>query len=407
MNDNKKIKFSIRLKIILIILLIISIIIGFFYFISQKVILESFISLEKDQIETNLKRVDFSFQNAISELNVKLGDWAVWDDSYNFIKDKNEEFIKSNLTNVAFTTLKINTMFFVNKEDEIIFSKMIDLDTEEYIPLDELSSFITKNINLFKFTDLEGSFSGVISLREGNLIFVSRPILTSEGEGPIAGFMLFGKFINKDFLDSINLVTQQTVDIYPYNSSLEIDDLILAKSNLSKEKKYFVNPLDENNIGGYLLLYDVFNNPVSILKIIYDRDIYIEGQKTLSVFSLITVFSMIFFGFIIILFFEFLVISRILKLKKNILNISKEEAFKSRIKVENNDEFSELAFSINNMLDQIEISKEKEIFASEKEKMTNEKLKEKLLETSNLNKIMVGREMEMIKLKEEISKLKK
>jgi len=75
--------------------------------------------------------------------------------------------------------------------------------------------------------------------------------------------------------------------------------------------------------------------------------------------------------------------------------------------VENNDEFSELAFSINNMLDQIEISKEKEIFASKKEKMTNEKLKEKLLETSNLNKIMVGREMEMIKLKEEISKLKK
>ena len=407
MNDNEKIKFSIRLKIILIILLIISIIIGFFYFVSKKVILESFISLEKDQIETNLKRVDFSFQNAISELNVKLGDWAVWDDSYNFIKDKNEEFIKSNLTNVAFTTLKINTMFFVNKEDEIIFSKMIDLDTEEYIPLDELSSFITKNINLFKFTDLEGSFSGVISLREGNLIFVSRPILTSEGEGPIAGFMLFGKFINKDFLDSINLVTQQTVDIYPYNSSLEIDDLILAKSNLSKEKKYFVNPLDENNIGGYLLLYDVFNNPVSILKIIYDRDIYIEGQKTLSVFSLITVFSMIFFGFIIILFFEFLVISRILKLKKNILNISREETFKSRIKVENDDEFGELAFSINNMLDQIEISKEKEIFASEKEKMTNEKLKEKLLETSNLNKIMVGREMEMIKLKEEISKLKK
>ena len=351
--------------------------------------------------------MDFSFQNAISELNVKLGDWAVWDDSYNFIKDKNEEFIKSNLTNVAFTTLKINTMFFVNKEDEIIFSKMIDLDTEEYIPLDELSSFITKNINLFKFTDLEASFSGVISLKEGNLIFVSRPILTSEGEGPIAGFMLFGKFINKDFLDSINLVTQQTVDIYPYNSSLEIDDLILAKSNLSKEKKYFVNPLDEKNIGGYLLLYDVFNNPLSILKVIYNRDVYIKGQKTFNIFLLIIFFSIIFFGFIIILFFEFLVIFRILKLKKNILNISKEEAFKSRIKVENNDEFSELAFSINNMLDQIEISKEKEIFASEKEKMTNEKLKEKLLETSNLNKIMVGREMEMIKLKEEISKLKK
>ena len=407
MNNNKKIKFSIRLKIILIILLIISIIIGFFYFVSKKVILESFISLEKDQIETNLKRVDFSFQNAISELNVKLGDWAVWDDSYNFIKDKNEEFIKSNLTNVAFTTLKINTMFFVNKEDEIIFSKMIDLDTEEYIPLDELSSFITKNINLFKFTDLEASFSGVISLKEGNLIFVSRPILTSEGEGPIAGFMLFGKFINKDFLDSINLVTQQTVDIYPYNSSLEIDDLILAKSNLSKEEKYFVNPLDEKNIGGYLLLYDVFNNPLSILKVIYNRDVYIKGQKTFNIFLLIIFFSIIFFGFIIILFFEFLVIFRILKLKKNILNISKEEAFKSRIKVENNDEFSELAFSINNMLDQIEISKEKEIFASEKEKMTNEKLKEKLLETSNLNKIMVGREMEMIKLKEEISKLKK
>ena len=41
MNNNKKIKFSIRLKIILIILLIISIIIGFFYFVSKKVILES------------------------------------------------------------------------------------------------------------------------------------------------------------------------------------------------------------------------------------------------------------------------------------------------------------------------------------------------------------------------------
>jgi methyl-accepting chemotaxis protein len=78
---------------------------------------------------------------------------------------------------------------------------------------------------------------------------------------------------------------------------------------------------------------------------------------------------------------------------------------------ENEDELTELLVALNLMIDDLkeadqEIRKHHQELEQKVEKRTR-KLEEKIAETEMMNKLMVGRELKMIELKEEIKRLKK
>lgn len=53
-------------------------------------------------------------------------DYAVWNDSYQFIQDGNEEFVKNNYVSDMFVSLKIDGIYYVNLQGEVIWSKEFD-----------------------------------------------------------------------------------------------------------------------------------------------------------------------------------------------------------------------------------------------------------------------------------------
>jgi sensor domain CHASE-containing protein len=405
MKEKNKI-LTIRLKILLLILAFTVFVVSFFYIISKDIILNSFIRLENDKMETNLKRLDYSVNNSVRELGIKLNDWANWDEPYFFLKDNTKDFVSINLGMNALEALEINAIVFINKEGDVVFSKVLDPESNQPVYSDEFISYIKGNSKFSRFPDLKGSFSGFVELKEGTMFFVSRPSLQSSGNGPYVGFIVFGKFISKEFLKNIGLTTQLSVDIIPYESSLNTSDIFLAKTNLTIENKFFYSSQGENLVNGYLLLSDINNKPISILKTTSDRPIYNQGLSDFNYFLRVATSLMLFFVILIILFFEFTVISRITKLNNMVLDIIKTKNFSKRLEVNNKDELGQVAFSINIMLDDIVNSEKNELDAIKGEKIITEQMKEQLEETSKLNNLMVGRELEMIKLKEEINRLK-
>ncbi len=398
---------SIRIKIIITVLISTILFAVLIYHISSIIVLKGYAELEKQEMIKGTERTDTVFKNAVSELDIKLSDWAAWDNSYIFVQDGNQEYIDINLQDPVFFQLGINLMLFMNNDGKIIYGKTMDLNTEESISSeDELMSYIKNNIKLFKFTDLEGSFSGIISLEEGNFLIVARPVIKSDETGPIPGSMILGKFINNDFLKNIEKLTQLSIKSYPYNFSTFTADLSLAKTNLSKTKKYFVNPLTNDSIAGYYLLYDINNNPVSILKVVGDRDMYKQGKNSFNFFVLVISISVLFFGAIILFFFEIAVVSRIHNLNRQIFDIAESDDISKRIKIDRDDEIGDLIMSINNMLDDLYVTQERERNANAQERIATEKLKVQMEEVSKLNKMMTGRELKMIELKEKIDELK-
>mgnify|MGYP003495360020 FL=1 len=128
--STKKITSSVRFKIISILALCTIFLSIFIYYISIKVFEKSYSSIEQDQAIKNTERVIDTIDNNLTQLNIRIIDWAWWDDTYKFIKDGNKSYIESNLGVNSIANIKINTSAFVDKNHKIIFSKSLNDNTK-------------------------------------------------------------------------------------------------------------------------------------------------------------------------------------------------------------------------------------------------------------------------------------
>jgi signal transduction histidine kinase len=129
--------------------------------------------------------------------------------------------------------------------------------------------------------------NGVVSLPEGELLFTSQPILTSEGEGPINGVQFWGRYLNESFFEQLSATTNFTVTFQRVTDNDWPADFVQATQYLSDENLIFVEPLDNVDIvAGYTVLNDIYGQPAMMLRVDTPRAIYTQGQSSINYFIL-------------------------------------------------------------------------------------------------------------------------
>ena len=82
-------------------------------------------------------------------------DWANWDDSYNFVQDRNEAYIESNLYPESLATINVNMLLFIDTSGQLVYGKAIDLQSLEEKPVpQDLISYLSRNDVLWHHSDI-------------------------------------------------------------------------------------------------------------------------------------------------------------------------------------------------------------------------------------------------------------
>lgn len=400
--------FSIRSKILVIVFLNVLTLVGFVYLGSVTIISKSYLNIEKDETVDNLQRVNDTINYDNSQLTSKAKDWAFWDDTYKFAQDKNQEYIDSNLGVLSISNIKINLMAFFDADGKLIFKRIIDLDNVTEADSESVNSVISKIEALTIHKNIDSIVEGIIMLPEGPLLVSSVPILTSQIKGPIKGSLILGVFLNNKMISSLSDVTHLSLSLYDFNSTYLPQDVSSAKLEISKGKdKSFVLPSSEDVVSGYQILDDIHGDPVLILKIDTPRDVYHQGQTTSYIFIIISVICIILFGVALVFLIKKFIVSRILLLSKEVETVNTTGNLGYKVKEGAMDEIGILAKIINNTFQSLIISQKTEKEALEKNKEINKELEIRLGEMEKMNKLMVGRELAMIEMKEKLGKLEK
>lgn len=394
------IKITLKLKVLISLILFIFVFLGIIIFVSQKIILVSFLELENKEALKSIERTKTVFDKQVFNLDSRLTDWAVWDDTYYFIQDKNQEYIDSNLTDESLHNLGVNAMFFVSSAGAILYEKQINIDTKQktFVSKD-LKNTVLKSKKIISFTDIKDKHSGVIRDSSGLVLFASRPILRSNGEGPIAGTLVFIRYYDKqikEYLENVN--NNNEVDILRHDLDLP-KRYVQANTNLDTGNKYYAYPLSTDTVAGFTSLYDFNNKPAYILENELPRSIYKQGIATVANFLYFIVLLCVSgVGFVLILINKF-VISKITKLNKDVSLVKDPNNPKNKLDVKGNDEFANLAISINQMLDGITKSEEDLKKTDEELKLEKASLDQKVEELEKFQKLTIGRELKMIEMK--------
>ena len=230
----------------------------------------------------------------------------------------------------------------------------------------KVENFITEK-NLSYSTDDDESLtrSGIISIDDKLLVFSSQPIITSLFKGPIKGTIFIARLLDDEQIKSFS--ENYYLDLSLYNN-LDIKQIINKNEKIEnvneEEGNYFITK-QKDCIYGYLLIYDFFGNPCSIIKIKDKRNIFIKGVIAFRYLIFYTMFFIVFMVVVSFIIIERNFIKRIMILSKGIDFITRSHNSATKIELKGKDELSFLANGINKMLDSI-YSYRDSLFDSEK-----------------------------------------
>lgn len=363
------------------------------YFISQTILLNSFTDLEERDVRQNVERASAALQDQFTRLDSIAGDWAPWDDTYTFVQDRNEQFVESNLVDSTMINLKLNFMLFFDESDQLVIGKAFDLQTATVMDLPpSLQNYLVSNKLILNHITLEDKLTGIIPLPEAPLLFASRPILTSNYEGPIKGTLVVGRYLDATEIENLAQATRLAISIQRFDEAQLPPDFQAARTALSKETPIFVRPLSQQQIAGYKIMEDVYGQPALLLKVELPRAVYQQGQASLSYFIISFLISGLVFGLVTLLLLERGVLSRLTQLNQSVSRIAASGNSSERVKVSGGDELANLAKDINQMLatlgqsqealrqahDQLEVRvKERTVELSESNRLLKQEIEER------------------------------
>lgn len=350
---------TLRRKTLLYIGITIMCLLAFLYIVSSTFLMNGFIQAEKDDTYKNVQRVNEAFSDDINQIDIVCKDYAGWDDTYQFITDSNEEYINTNLINATFTNLNLNIMLFFNSSGGLVYGNAYDFVDEEDMPIPAALRDLPPDDRLLIHNDTESNYQGIFQLSEGTVLITSQPILKSDRTGPVAGTLIFGRYLDEYEVNRLSGITHLSLKVHHLDEP-DIPADITSQGSFSKP--IIVRATSEESISGYTLLNDVYGVPALLIEVSLPRLIYNQGKRSVSyLFYSLIVIGVIFTGLFLLLL-EKLVLHRIRYLNNDVNRIEAGVEFSGRVRSDNEkDELSNLGSSINGMLEALELARKERL----------------------------------------------
>ncbi|MFZ5773643.1 MAG: CHASE4 domain-containing protein [Thermodesulfobacteriota bacterium] len=359
---------GIRKKVLLSIGLVSLSLTAIFYYLFKNVILNNFDTIEERFVHDNISRIKAIMEDQAKSLDTITHDWASWDDTYDFIADLNTQYEETNIVADTFlSSAKINYLLYFDTEGKLVHGTFYDPEQKTLIPVPaNLLSQLADNKQLFYHPTNDSHFTGLIMISDAVLLISARPILHSDGEGPIRGTLIMMRILDDARIQTIQEITRMDFSVHVINNPLpHADSFAILDTILANPDNFLVKPLDNDNIAGYGALKDIFGQPLLLLRLTVPRTIHIQGHRTLTYLLWTTIITSLTFSLVVFIILDRLVLNKLAVLNNDVLRISKSAQPAFRVQVSGSDEFASLSTSINTMLDAIDKNqleqKEKEV----------------------------------------------
>jgi PAS domain S-box-containing protein len=329
-------------------------------FVLYRVLIVSFQEIENQRVERNIRRISAIVVDRFSQLNLKLSDWTVWDDTYFYLSDRNQKYVDNNLSIESFETIGVDEALFIDKNG-ILVNQIRVGNTYVAGVLNDVNKYFTPGSGLLKVNKESGYNSGILKTNEGILLFVVKDVFMSDGSGEPNGVVVFGRFFDKKLIDAMKDMTQFEAEMYLWDDKNVTSDYQEMKYEYEKNgKKSLVKVLNNNIISGYLVLEDVFGKPAVIVRSDIGRDIVLQGKESLKVLGILLLVAGIVISLSNVLLINGVVLKKILSMSSDVDKLGTSNDSTKRLKITGtSDEVDRLRGEINLMLDSLDKERQK------------------------------------------------
>ncbi|GBC61166.1 hypothetical protein DENIS_2126 [Desulfonema ishimotonii] len=350
---------------------------GGVYGIQRLIIFPSYVDLERNEARKDMIRCMEALRREIRHLDMFVHDWAAWDDTYRFVRDRNADYIRSNLISHTFSDNRLNLIHICNEKGETLWGEIHD-------PASGRTSApgLSENRILFRHETPESSVAGILVTQHAPMLIVSRPIITSDHEGPVRGCLIMGRFLNTGYVRMLTEQTRVSHRIWPVTPGNRLPEP--ARSVLSRitpEHPIRFTASGSETLHVYTTFPDIYGHPGLLVRADIPRGIYARGLATMR-FAL---FSTCAASLLILLILTFLlrtiITSPLSKLTKRVITTGSAGEMLLPLFPERTDEigilcreFSRMVWQLNRVYDSLKETNSQLIHEAEERERSEKKL---------------------------------
>lgn len=252
------------------------------YLILNAIVSPAFDRLEIDDATRNLIRAERAIRSDVNVLDTTVRDWSSWDDTYAFARGENPGYVRSNLDLLSLTKLNLSLLLIFDSEGREVWGQVIqDGEMQSPAVLGVLDASAPKDMTRIQHTRLDGFTRGLLRTNLGPMLFSSRPILTSQDGGPIAGTLVMGQLLNNNRMERLRERTEVEMT-WQLVTPDQVNQLPIARALDAGTPASMQHLATPDSITSFGVLHDLFRQPLLILEVNTPRNLSALGSQTVN-----------------------------------------------------------------------------------------------------------------------------
>ena len=358
----------IRQKALLTIAATLAVIVAGVLVVAQQWLTRDFLRLETLSVVRSAERLQAGIENLREILRSQTGDWAYWDETCDYVRGENDAYEKDNLGDASINTLGLNVIAILDADQRPVFATDFDLETGARRPLPEGLTQLFVPDGYFTPRDpdhLQDCPIGLVVLQDSILMLGSRRILNNQAEGPAAGNLIFGRYLDARFAEKLTDFLRYPVQLIRLDDAELTAEARTALAALRSGGAVFTAPISADMLHGFTLLQDYSGRDALLVQFTMPREIMAEGRRMIARLLIGLVLSGLVLGVVIFIGLQTAVLSRLARMARDAETIRAHPEEAASLTVRGKDEISTLGLALNDMLGALQHSRT--ALANEKE----------------------------------------
>lgn len=387
---------SLRAKVLLILSLTLLAYACADHWLQRTRLFDSYVALEVTEAKKDLQRVVESIHAEIVHLDDVCQGWAAWDDTCEFVESPNDKYVSSNFNDeIVLDRRGLNLALICNSQGKVIFRRAAHLESREDLTIRRMpSGSLSLNHPLLRIDGVRDRVRGVYATEHGPMLIAARPIIGSEGEGPIRGTVIVGKLLNdaliKDLSTQVSVQfdvfdedhelagaeeeirTQLTMTAWAATQKVELDaETEVPSTSFSGDaeedreiyrKAYYESEsvtqvCDDETLYAYTAFPDISLAPALFLRAHIPRDITGQGRTSIRYAMISTIAASVLLMLVLTILLRKVVLNPVKQLTDHAVTIGRTEDFTAELRLERPDEVGILSREFDSMMRKLEKSK--------------------------------------------------
>ncbi|HUO35160.1 MAG TPA: CHASE4 domain-containing protein [Candidatus Acidoferrum sp.] len=356
----RRIPSSLRGKTLIIIFAIVVALVGGVYLLAREVLLIGYAHIEDALALEDIGRAESALANQLSVLDRNTHEYASWDDTCDFVRGENSSYPRTEFPISTFRQLNLSFVVIFDASGKLVFERATNPSFTAITPMPKgLESHLSPGSLLLSPGANSAHVSGILTLPSGPALVSSRPVLTSNDEGPVEGTLIFGRLLDDDDVRYLSQLTHLTMEIAPAApASGAASPTAVGKipAGSFTDSGVTLQAEDGNFLRSSTVVNDIYGKPALQIRVVTMRSILQQARTSLVQFLLLMLATGLVFGSVTLYLLERVVLSRVASLSESITHIGASGDLSGRVTVEGKDEISYLGEAINGMLEDLEHS---------------------------------------------------